>query len=48
MTNPNDIKNELMDKLKGLSDTVTDSIGELAKGKSICVESTVQEARMST
>ena len=48
MKNQNDIKNELMDKLKGLSENITDSIGELSKGKTIFVESKVQEARMST
>lgn len=48
MSNSNDIKNELMNKLKGLSETVTDSFGEIAKGKSVFVESTVQEARMAT
>lgn len=48
MSNPNDIKNELMQKLKGLSETVTDSFGEIAKGNNIFVESAMQEARMST
>ena len=48
MSNQNDIKNELMNKLKGLSETVTDSFGELSKGKSVFVESAVQEARMAT
>ena len=48
MSNPNDIKNELMQKLKGLSETVTNSFGEIAKGNSVFVESATQEARMST
>jgi hypothetical protein len=48
MSNPNDIKNELMNKLKGLSENITDSFGEIAKGKTVFVESAVQEARMAT
>ena len=37
-----------MQKLKGLSETVTNSFGEIAKGNSVFVESATQEARMST
>jgi hypothetical protein len=48
MSNSNEIKNELMGRLKTLSDTVTDSFGELAKGKSIFVSSPIQESRIST
>lgn len=47
MSNSNEIKNELLQKLKTLSDTVTDSFGELAKGKSVFVNSSIQNDRMS-
>lgn len=46
MADPNDIKNELLNKLKSLSDTVTDSFGEIAKGNGIFVSSATQQSRM--
>jgi hypothetical protein len=48
MSNPNEIKNELLERLKNLSETVTDSFGELAKGNNIFVEQQIQQTRMST
>jgi hypothetical protein len=48
MSNSKEIKNELMNRLKNLSETVVDSFGEMSKGGSVFVESTVQQSRMST
>lgn len=46
MSTPDKVKQEILQKLKGLSETVTDSIGEMAKGKSIFCESAVISNRM--
>lgn len=48
MSNSNEIKNELMGRLKNLSETITDSLGEISKGNSIFVDSSIQESRMNT
>jgi hypothetical protein len=47
MSNSDKLKQEILQKLKGFSETVTDSIGEIAKGKSMFVESSVQSTRMA-
>lgn len=46
MPDPTNIKNELLERLKNLSDNITDSYGELSKGKSIFVEADVQQTRL--
>lgn len=46
MSNSNEIKNELLNKLKSLSETVTDSFGEIAKGNNIFVDSKIQQNRI--
>ena len=46
MSTPEKVKQELLQKLKGLSDTVTDSIGDMAKGRPIFCESTVTNSRL--
>lgn len=46
MSNPNNITNELLQRLKNLSETVTDSFGEIAKGNSVFVESATQQSRI--
>jgi len=48
MSNSKDIKDEVMNRLKNLSETITDSFGQISKGNSVFVESAIQEARMST
>lgn len=40
------VKQEILQKLKGLSQTVTDSIGDMSKGKPIFCESSVTNNRM--
>lgn len=47
MNNSDKLKQEVLSKLKGLSETVTDSIGQIAKGKNVFVEATVQTNRMA-
>jgi hypothetical protein len=47
MSNSERVKQEVLNKLKGLSETVADSIGQIAKGKNVFVESTVQSSRMA-
>jgi hypothetical protein len=47
MSNPEKVKQELLQKLKGLSETMTDSIGQIAKGKPVFVESAVQSSRLA-
>lgn len=46
MSNPEKVKQELLQKLKGMSETITDSIGEMAKGKNIFCDSSVANKRM--
>lgn len=48
MSDSNKIKNELLQRLKNLSETVTDSFGEMAKGNNIFAEQQIQQTRMST
>lgn len=48
MSTSENLKREILERLKGLSETVTDSFGEIAKGKSVFVESAIQSNRMST
>ncbi len=47
MSNPEKVKQELLQKLKGLSETMTDSIGQIAKGKPVFVESSMQSNRLA-
>jgi len=47
MSNPEKVKQELLQKLKGLSETMTDSIRQIAKGKPVFVESAVQSNRLA-
>ena len=47
MSNPDKVKQELLQKLKGLSETMTDSIGQIAKGKPVFVESSLQSKRLA-
>lgn len=47
MSTPDKIRQELLQKLKGLSETMTDSIGQISKGKPVFVEQTVQSKRLS-
>ncbi len=46
MSNPEKVKQEILQKLKGLSETVTDSIGQMSKGKPIFCESATINNRM--
>lgn len=46
-SNQNRIKEEILSKLKNFNETVVDSFGELAKGKSVFVESNVVSSRMA-
>lgn len=48
MSSSDKLKQEILQKLKGLSETMTDSIGQIAKGKSVFVEAVVQSNRMAT
>jgi len=48
MSSSDKLRQEVLQKLKGLSETMTDSIGEIAKGKSIFVEAIIQSNRMAT
>jgi hypothetical protein len=43
-----DIKKDILLKLKGLSETVTDSIGEISKGKSAFCSKEIVSKRMMT
>jgi hypothetical protein len=43
----NEIKQELIDKLKGLSDTVSGSLSDFSKGKPVFVSEETQHMRMS-
>ena len=47
MSNSEKVKQELLQKLKGLSETVTDSFGQIAKGKPVFVESSTQTNRIA-
>lgn len=47
MRDPNKLKQEVLQKLKGLSETVTDSLGEMSKGRPVFVDSGVQSNRMA-
>lgn len=48
MSLQDDIKRDILSKLKGLSETVTDSVGDIAKGKNVfCSKETVSK-RMLT
>ncbi len=47
MNRSEEIKNELFQKLKSLSETVTNSYGEIAKGQSVFVPETTSSTRMS-
>jgi hypothetical protein len=47
MSNPNEIKNELLERLKTFSETVTDSFGELSKGNNIFAPEETQQTRMN-
>lgn len=42
-----EIKQELLDKLKNLSETVADSLSDISKGKSTFVSQDTQQMRMS-
>lgn len=47
MSTPDKVKQEILNKLKGLSETVTDSIGQIAKGKNVFVDGDIQSSRMA-
>jgi hypothetical protein len=47
MNHSEEIKNELLQRLKSLSETVTDSFNDLSKGKGVFVSENVSSARMS-
>lgn len=48
MSLQDNIKKEILSKLKGLSETVTDSVGDIAKGKNVFCSTAVVNNRMST
>jgi len=43
----NEIKQELLDKLKNLTETVSDSLTDFSKGKAVFVSPETQQMRMS-
>lgn len=47
MNRSEEIKNELLQRLKSLSETVTSSYGDLSRGKSVFVSESVSSQRMS-
>lgn len=42
-----DIRKDVLSKLKGLSETITDSVGDIAKGKNIFCAPTDTNSRLS-
>lgn len=44
---PDDIKSEVLKKLKTLSETITDSVGEMSQGKPVFCSQKVIDKRMS-
>jgi ribosomal protein L40E len=47
MNHSEEIKNELLQRLKSLSETVTDSFNDFSKGKGVFVTESTATARMS-
>ena len=47
MNYSDDVKNEILSRLKGMSETITNSFGELSKGKPIFVSELVQQNRLN-
>lgn len=44
----NEIKQELLDKLKNLTETVSDSLSDFSNGRPVFVSAETQQLRMST
>lgn len=46
--NENDLKNRVLQQLKGLSDTVVDTVGDMSKGRNVFCPPDIIQQRMST
>ena len=46
--NEQDLKNRVLQQLKGLSDTVVDTVGDMSKGKNVFCPSNIVNDRIST
>lgn len=47
MSTSDNLRNEVLQKLKGLSETFTDSLGQIAKGRPVFVEQSIQSKRLA-
>jgi len=48
MSDQERLRRDVLKKLKGLSETVTDSVGEIAKGRNIFCDASITNQRLST
>tara|TARA_B100000925_G_C21979544_1_gene461653 strand:- start:1145 stop:1414 length:270 start_codon:yes stop_codon:yes gene_type:complete len=48
MSSQERLRRDVLKKLKGLSETVTDSIGDIAKGKNVFCDASITNLRLST
>ena len=48
LMNEQDLKNRVLQQLKGLSDTVVDTVGDMSKGKNVFCPSNIVNDRIST
>lgn len=47
MSNQEKLRKDILNKLKGLSETVTDSVGDIAKGRNIFCDASVTNKRLA-